>query len=127
MGGTATLIQQPRKWLSAKAKLQIVQESYESGLNVAEIARKYHVGVSSLIKWRKLAASGGLMSIKKEETVVPISEVKKLQQRIRELERIVGKKTIETEILKEAIEIAREKKLISQQPLPGVDDIVSDV
>jgi hypothetical protein len=50
------------------------------------------------------------------------SEVKRLKRRIRELERLLGKKTMEAEILKEAIEIAREKKLISRVPLPPEDD-----
>ena len=39
---------------------------------------------------------------------------------------MLGKKSLQIEILKEAIEIAREKKLISRQPLPGLDDIVND-
>ena len=43
------------------------------------------------------------------------------KKRVRELERLLGKKTMEVEILKEAIEIAREKKLISRTPLPWED------
>jgi transposase len=34
---------------------------------------------------------------------------------------VLGRKTVENEILREAVEIAREKKLISRQPLPGVE------
>jgi transposase len=45
-----------------------------------------------------------------------------LKKRLRELERILGKKTMEVEILKEALDIAREKKLISRTPLPFEDD-----
>ena len=45
-----------------------------------------------------------------------------LNQQIRELERLLGRKTMEVEILKEAVEIAREKKLISRTPLPFEDD-----
>ena len=33
-----------------------------------------------------------------------------LQQQVRELQRLLGKKTLENEILKEATEVAREKK-----------------
>ena len=50
------------------------------------------------------------------------SEVRALKKQIRELERLLGKKTMEVEILKDAIEIAREKKLISRTPLPFEDD-----
>jgi transposase len=40
-----------------------------------------------------------------------------LKHRIRELERLLGRKTLENEVLKDAIEIAREKKLLSRPPL----------
>ena len=126
MSGEVTLQRTPRKWLSANQKMAIVQESLEPGNNVAEIARKHNVGVSSLIKWRKLAVTGSLMSVKSEDGLVPANDVKKLKQTIRELERMLGKKTMQVELLQEAVELAREKKLISRQPLPGVDDIVND-
>lgn len=126
MSEQSILTNLPRKHLSAQQKMAIVRESYEPGLLVAEVARKHNVGVSSLIKWRKLASNGSLLSVKSEEMLVPTSEVKKLKQQIRELERMLGKKTVQNEILKEAVELAREKKLISRQPLPGVDDIVNE-
>ena len=52
---------------------------------------------------------------------MPVSEVKKLEQGIRSLERMLGRKTEENEILKEAVVIARKKKLISQEPLKGIE------
>jgi transposase len=60
--------------------------------------------------------------VKAGEGVVPLSEAKELRSRIRELERILGRKTLENEILKEAVRIAREKKLISRVPLLPEDD-----
>jgi transposase len=59
---------------------------------------------------------------RRDEPVVPESEAKALKGRIRELERLLGRKTLENEILKEAIEVAREKKLLSRSPLPKKDD-----
>jgi transposase len=49
-------------------------------------------------------------------------EAQALRQRIRNLERLLGHKTLENEILKEAIEIDRSKKLISRAPLPHEDE-----
>jgi transposase len=66
---------------------------------------------------------GGLQGIQSEEGVVPKSQVKELERRVRELERILGRKTLENEILREAVKIGREKKLISRQPLPGVEGL----
>ena len=66
--------------------------------------------------------NGQLAAVGSEEEVVPVSEVKKLEQRVRELERVLGKKTMQVEILTEAVRIGREKKLISRSPLPGLED-----
>jgi transposase len=67
--------------------------------------------------------SSGLTGIKSEETVVAQSEVNELKKKIKKLEQTLGKKTLENEILREAVKIGREKKLISRQPLPGLEDL----
>jgi len=87
------------------------------------VARKYDVHPNLLFTWRRLMMQGALEAVRREERVVPISEVKLLKARIRELERPLGKNTMEVEILKEALEIAREKKLLSRQLLSEKDDI----
>jgi transposase len=54
--------------------------------------------------------------------VVAKAEVLALQKQIRELQRVLGKKTLENEILREAVKLAHEKKLISRLPsLPDED------
>ena len=45
------------------------------------------------------------------ERVVPESEVKKLRARIRGLERALGRKTMEVEILQEAVKLSGEKSV----------------
>ena len=67
-------------------------------------------------------SEGGKVAVQADEEVVSVSENRALKKRVRELERLLGKKTMEAEILKEAIEIAREKKLISRTPLPFEED-----
>ncbi|GEM_PF-1904036 len=49
-----------------------------------------------------------------DEPVVGNSEVKKLEDRVRELERMLGRKTMEVEILREALSKADSKKRISR-------------
>jgi transposase len=66
--------------------------------------------------------AGALTGIKAEEEVVPISEYKAMEKRVFELERALGRSTLDIEILKEAVRIGRKKKLISQQPLEGLED-----
>ena len=67
-------------------------------------------------------SDGGKVAVQADDQVVSASESKALKKRIRDLERILGKKTMEVEILKDALDIAREKKLISRMPLPFEDD-----
>jgi transposase len=65
---------------------------------------------------------GALIGLSTKEELVPASKVKALQMKVRELERMLGKKTVEVEILKDAVELGREKKFISLSALHGVED-----
>ncbi len=65
---------------------------------------------------------GALVGVGCEDEVVSKKELKKLKARIRELEGALGRKTLDNEILKEAVKLVREKKLISRQPLVGLED-----
>ncbi len=119
-----TSVERRRKW-SVEEKRQIIEETYQAGSSVSQVARKYGIIPSQLFYWRRMMESGAMKGISSEEELVPKSQIKDLERRVRELERILGKKTLENEILKEAVRIGREKKLISRQPLPGVDDLES--
>lgn len=46
---------------------------------------------------------GGKEAICNDDAVVSAAEVRELKKRIRELERVLGKKTLENEILMEAV------------------------
>jgi transposase len=92
-------------------------------MSISAVARKYGIHSNQLFRWRKLVQEGAFTAVRAGEEVVPLSEVKELRAPVRELERLLGKKTMEVEILKDAIRIAREKKLISRVPLLGRDDI----
>ena len=98
-----------RKRWTAFEKQQIVNETYHPGVSVSYVARRHGLSPSQLFQWRKLMETGGLIAMKNEEKVVPISQVKEMEKRIRQLERILGRQTLENEILKEAIKIGREK------------------
>ena len=53
---------------------------------------------------------GGVAAVGSDEPVVGSSEVKKLEDKVRELERLLGRKTMENEILREALAKAQAKK-----------------
>jgi transposase len=60
----------------------------------------------------------GLEAVKADDDVVPASRVRELEAKVRELERLLGRKTMEAEILREALEHARPKKLTWRLPSP---------
>jgi transposase len=103
-------------------KQAMVNESTQPGESISSVARRHNISPSLLFTWRKLAESGSLTAVGAEEEVVPSSQYKEMAQRVRELERLLGKKTLENEILKEAIDIARQKKLLLRSPSLPKDD-----
>ena len=113
---------QRRRWTAAE-KARMVEESSQPGMNVSYVARRHGVAPNLLFRWRKLMAAGGKAALDAGEQVVSIAEVKALKKQIRELERLLGKKTMQVEILQEAIALAQEKKLILRSSLPVGDDI----
>jgi transposase len=113
---------QPRRRFSASEKIALVEECHKMGMSVSAVARKYDISPSKLFSWRKLMKDGEMKAVETEEEVVPVSEVKALKAKIRELERSLGKKAHENEILKDLLEIAKEKKLISPSLLSGPTD-----
>lgn len=109
-----------RRW-SAQEKAALVKETYEPGMSVSLVARKHGISASQLFNWRKLEREGALVAVHSGESVVPASELAAARAQIAQLQRMLGKKTMEAEILREAVEIAREKKWIARSPLLDKD------
>jgi transposase len=112
---------QRRRWTVAE-KLQLVQEASMPGMSLSYVARKHSVAPSLLFRWRKLMSEGGREAVRADDEVVSAAEARALKRQVRELERLLGKKTMEVEILREALQLAREKKLLSRMPLLPEDD-----
>ena len=113
---------QRRRRFTLSEKLRAVEAAAQPGITVSYVARQYGIAPSLLFRWRRLMAEGGKEAIRGDEDVVGASRVRELEQRIRELERLLGKKTLENELLREALELARSKKLLSRKPLPPAED-----
>jgi transposase len=110
-----------RRRYSAEQKLALVEETMQSGMTVSAVARLHGVSPSLLFKWRQLMSQGGRAAVRADEDVVAASKVRELEHRVRELERLLGRKTLEVEVLKEALSVAREKKPVWQLPSPPRD------
>jgi transposase len=101
--------QRRRRW-SAAEKLAIIEETHEPDVTVSLVARRYGIQPNQLFHWRKLAAQGALAATNAGEPVVAASDYRALQGQVRELQRLLGKKTMEAEILREALDVAAPKK-----------------
>ena len=72
-----------------------------------------------MFRWRQMQSEGALAGLDADERVVAETEVKELRSRVRELERLLGRKTMEAEILKEGLEHARKKGWLLPQSSSG--------
>lgn len=62
-----------------------------------------------MFRWSRDTKSGEEKGLEAGEDVVAASKLREAEARIRELERVLGKKTMENEVLHEAVKIGREK------------------
>ena len=85
----------------------MVEETFAPGMTVSLVARQHGVAPNQLFTWRRLVSQGSLTAAGSGEEVVPASDYRALQNQVRELHRLLGKKTLEAEILKEALEHAK--------------------
>src|SRR6516164_2852496 len=106
-----------RRRFSTKLKLAVVAETMQPGMSISYVARRH----GARRAWWRLMSEGGKEAVRADDEVVAASEVRRREERVRELERLLGRKTMEVEILKEALDLARAKKptLLSRSPVPG--------
>ena len=110
-----------RRWSSVE-KLRIVEETLENGTSISVVARRNGVAANLLYRWRRLMLDGGAVAVSGDDDVTSNRAVRQMEERIRELERQLGRKTLEVEILKEALDKSRSKKptwLAQSQPKGG--------
>ncbi len=108
-----------RRSFTAKQKRLLLDESTRPGQSVSGVARRYGIAPSLLFHWKRQMDAGADKALEAGEAVVPESEARALRQRVRELERMLGKKTMEVEILKETVDIARSKKWLPRGSSSG--------
>lgn len=110
-----------RRWSSSE-KLRIVEETLDETASISVVARRNGVAPNLLYRWRRLMLEGGAVAVSGDDDVTSNRAVRQMEDRIRELERQLGRKTLEVEILKEALDKSRSKKLtwhVQSQPKDG--------
>jgi transposase len=89
----------PRVDRTPEEKWQIVQEAMKSG-NVSETCRMHGISPSLLYRWRDEAEEGAKAALGGRSAAAAETEK---DRRIRQLERTLGRKSLEIEILKNVV------------------------
>lgn len=116
-----TSVQRRRRY-TGQEKAQFVAMTIQPESSVSSVARQYGITPSLLFKWKKLMQDGGVTAVEANDQVVSVSDYNSLLKKVKQLEQMLGRKTVEAEILKDALEIAQAKKYISHMPLLRPDD-----
>jgi transposase len=98
-----------RRIYSAEFKREQLARLERGELSAAELSRELGVSRSLLQRWKHLARQATETAVRANEDVVPASELRTAQARIRELERLLGRKTMEVEILQAARDEVKKK------------------
>lgn len=91
-----------RRTFTTSFKVQVVRELLAGGVSQAQLARRYELAPDQISRWRDCYEQGTLIEGPAKNAP--------LQARIAELERLVGRLTLENELLKKAEEYARRQR-----------------
>lgn len=91
-----------RRLFSAEFKRESVAPALREEITFAELSRELGIDQFVVRRWQHVVDRGSRTAVAANEDVVPASELRTAQQRIRELERALGKTTMEVEILQAA-------------------------
>jgi transposase len=89
----------PRVDRSPEEKWQVVQEGIKSG-NVSETCRRYEISPTLFYRWKDEAEQGATAALGGRSAAAAETEK---DRRIRQLERTLGRKSLEIEILKNVV------------------------
>src|SRR5512145_1447924 len=96
-----------RRVFSTEFKRDTVQRILTGEKTVAALSRELDISPSVIRNWKRLAEAGATTGVQAREDVVPASQLREAYAKIRDLERALGRKTMEVEILRAAQEIVR--------------------
>src|SRR5438128_12421796 len=95
-----------RRVFTTEFKRATVQRVVAGEKTVAELSRELDIAPSVIRNWKRFADAGATTAVQASEDVVPASQWE-AYAKIRELERALGRKTMEVEILRAAQEVVK--------------------
>jgi transposase len=88
----------------------MIEETLLPGESISVVARRHGVAPNLLFRWRRLMMECGAVAIEADDRVTGNQDLRKLEERERYLERLLGRKFLEVEILREALAKSQLKK-----------------
>ena len=96
-----------RRVFNVEFKRATVQRILTGEKTIAELSRELDVAPSVIRNWKRFAEAGATTAVQASEDVVPASHLREAYAKIRELERLLGKKQMEIEILQAAQDVVK--------------------
>jgi transposase len=91
-----------RRLFTAEFKRTQIDRLLRGEITASELSRELGVARSLIQKWKFLATKGAEAAVGSNGAVVPVADLRAAQARIKELERALGRATMENEILRAA-------------------------
>ena len=101
-----------RRKFSVAFKREVVEELLSRSATLGQLSRRLDVSSGLILHWKKRYEGGGLSE-------GPSSNERELRNRIEQLERMVGRLTMENDLLKKAVEFTARRRKESLLPLTG--------
>ncbi len=89
-----------RKRWTVEQKLVVLRE-WKEGLLVQEVCRRYGLQATQLYRWKRALERG----LGDSGELIPKSQATALQRKVEELERALGRKSLEADLLKKVFEL----------------------
>src|SRR6058998_1694413 len=96
-----------RRMFTTEFKRATVQRIVTGEKTLAELSRELDIAPSVIRNWKRFAEAGATTAVQASEDVVPASHLREAYAKIRELERLLGKKQMEIEILQAAQDVVK--------------------
>jgi transposase len=112
------------KRYSREFRLGVVQEIRQGQISLRAVARKYNLSSSSVMHWLEEYDKDPQNAFLRKSRLATNGDLR-LNSRIDELERMVGRLTMENDFLKkviEKLESLKEPELLQDTPSSGVDE-----
>jgi transposase len=105
-----------RRIFPAEFKREQIGRVLRGELTLAELSRKLGIARGLLQRWKRLMTQGSETAVAAHAIVVRATELQAAEEHIRELERLVGKQTVELEALRGALDVARSGRRFTGVP-----------